>query len=359
MRNVLTNSVEKHFIADVPVGVMLSGGVDSSIIAGISSVLLGKKINTYSIGYRDAKYKKIDESGIATKTANFIKSNHENILIDYDDFNNLFEEYVGVMDVPSIDGFNTYIISKEISKKVKVVLSGLGGDEMFAGYPVFKELYKLNQNLLIDNLIKYLPSLVKHRIGKQYLTYKSKNVNEILINKRLFSNANEHTIKKLQRKLVKSKDIVDTITLYEIQQYMSNTLLRDSDVLSMASGLEMRMPFVDVEVLKLAMKIPGHTKFHNKINKPVLVDSFKDILLPDVYNAKKRGFSLPIVTWANDVFKIKQNDLLNMFTVFNLKSSYGEQFNEEYLRNKKNDYNKYKWGLLLMWFERNNQYLTN
>ncbi len=359
VRSVIIDSVDKHFVSDVPVGVLLSSGIDSSLIAGISAKLLGKKINTYSIGYSNKKYRKIDETAIASKTAKYIQSKHENILIDYSEFDYLYDEFLESIDIPSIDGFNTYIISKKIAQRVKVVLSGLGGDEMFAGYPIFKDLYFAHQeSKFIDELLMKLPNKMQSLLKKDYLKYRGGDINDALIKRRILSELKNSTRNKLIKMIVETDDIIKLTSNYEIRHYMSNTLLRDSDAVSMTHGLEMRVPFVDIKVYDLINNIPAHYKISKKYNKKLLVDAFKDILIEDVYKTKKRGFSLPVPEWAH-------NYLVNNWEVSSLYNkeflhSLGVDtnlFNKEFLNGNKIDYKYYKWLVLLIWLKKHNNYI--
>ncbi len=357
VRETIIDSVDKHFIADVKVGVLLSGGIDSSLIAGIASKVLGKEINTYSIGYKETKYNKIDETGIASSTAKFINSKHENILIDYEDFDKLFFEYLEAIDTPSIDGFNTFIISKKIAQRVKVVLSGLGGDEMFGGYPVFKDLYYLNQESNLNKFLSLFPSKVLGLIDKRHLSYYGQDTVEVLMNRRNFSKTTKDTLNTLRKYLINNTDdIVDITTNYEVSHYMANTLLRDSDAVSMYSGLEMRVPFVDKKVFELSARIPGKYKFHKSINKILLVDAFKDVLLKEVYLSKKRGFSLPIPEWAISLFD--KEEFVKLFNLFFKDKSSQNLFQEEFIFNQRNDYKKYKWIILLKWLDMNKERIS-
>lgn len=338
VRKVVIDSVDKHLVSDVPVGVLLSSGIDSSIIAAISAKLLGKEINTYSIGYYNKeKYGKIDETEIASKTAQYIQSKHENILIDYSEFDNMYSEFLESIDIPSIDGFNTFIISKKIAQRVKVILSGMGGDEMFAGYPIFKDLYFANQKLKsIDKLLIKLPHRIQFLLKKRYLKYRRMNINEALIQNRILSVIKPNTRNKLIEMIKETDDLIQLISNYEIRNYLSNTLLRDSDAVSMSQGLEMRVPFVDIKI----------------------VDAFKDILIKDVYKTPKRGFVLPIPLWAHnylvnnwDISSLYNKEILNSLGV-DINS-----FNNEFINNNKIDYNYYKWIILFLWVKKYNNYI--
>ncbi|MHB2149538.1 asparagine synthase (glutamine-hydrolyzing) [Calditrichota bacterium LG25] len=360
VRTVVIDSVESHLVSDVPVGVLLSGGIDSSVIAGISAKLLAKDINTYSIGYyKKEKYRKIDETDIATKTARYIQSNHENILIDYSEFDNMYDEFINSIDVPSIDGFNTFIISQKIAQRVKVVLSGLGGDEMFAGYSIFKDLYFANQKAkLLDKLLKYFPYKIQLILNKGYLRYKGKDIKNALIEKRILSSLNNTTYSKLIEMLVETDDIIKLISNYEIRHYMSNTLLRDSDAVSMSQGLEMRVPFVDIKIFNLINKIPAQYKISKKYNKNLLVDAFKEILVEDVYKVKKRGFSLPIPQWAHN-YLVNNYDISSLYTkdILHALGVESNLFKKEFLNSNKINYNYYKWLVLLIWLKKHNKYI--
>ena len=141
VREELERSTKYHMVSDVEVGAFLSGGVDSTAIVAMMQHLSSTKINTFSLGFKGAT-SDYDETEVATRSAKYLGCKHHNIRIDDDYVFGIFDDFIESMDQPSADGINTYIVSLETAKETKVALSGLGGDEIFAGYPHFKSIQK-------------------------------------------------------------------------------------------------------------------------------------------------------------------------------------------------------------------------
>ncbi len=246
-----------------------------------------------------------DEINIAEKTANFIGSVHENIILDNNSFKENLDEFIEAIDVPSIDGLNTFLISKSVKDKVKVILSGLGGDEFFAGYPVFHEVFNLQCKKYFDHFLRFLPLRILWHINKSYLINYNKSIFEILASKRCLLGTNEDCQEYLRAYYFEHKEKLKSVSIFEIKNYMSNMLLRDSDAVGMHNSLEIRTPFVDKKILKFVLSIPDKYKVEKQINKPLLVNTFKDLLLPDVYSGSKKGFVLPIEKWLKNYMNEK------------------------------------------------------
>ncbi len=141
VRRLVEKSVEQHLLADVPVGSFLSGGIDSSIVTAIAAQKLGRKLQTYCVGFDSGEF---DESGIAQEVAQRYRTDHHRIQLSEDEVINSVTEAIEHLDLPSVDAINTYIVSRAVaSHGVKVALSGLGGDELFGGYASFKDVPRL------------------------------------------------------------------------------------------------------------------------------------------------------------------------------------------------------------------------
>jgi asparagine synthase (glutamine-hydrolysing) len=292
------------------------------------------------------------------KTASSIGSVHENIILGTSDFSNSFEEFIHALDVPSIDGLNSYFISKAVAKKVRVALSGLGGDEIFAGYPVFHDVHALGQSNALDRLISILPQKVLNRLGKGYLRYAGKSLFEILMHKRLLESLDGEDLEKLENSFLHDIEQLKSVSLFEMTHYMADTLLRDVDAVCLHNSLECRVPFVDLEVCSYALSIPDELKIRKGINKPLLVDAFSDLLLKEAYSSPKRGFNLPISDWMRWYIKNEvKPDLIQLaqdLELFPDRSPLGKTGTH---KNKNAEINYYKWLVLLKWVDRHFCYL--
>ena len=218
------------------------------------------------------------------------------------------------MDLPSTDGINTWFISKYAKDAgLKAVLSGVGGDELFGGYPSFNRISTVNQlekmpDIFLKNLhhtgSKKLRRLCYLRLrgakGKYlflrghfipaeiaaHLDIDEKEVWDILRTEPVLGNIDDLSVK-------------NQASWMEMNMYMQNQLLRDSDVMSMAHGVEIRVPFLDKELIELALKIQSRVKYEGHFGKQLLIDSFKDILPEPIWNRPKMGFAFPFKEWLS------------------------------------------------------------
>lgn len=355
LRNLLIETVEKHLISDAPLGIFLSGGIDSSLIAAIASKVLKKPTHTFTVGFNDSKHWN-DETVVAEKTARFIGSQHENVILDKMVFQNNFDEFLDAIDVPSIDGLNSFLISKAVKTKVKVILSGLGGDEMFAGYPVFHEAFSLQKITFLDRIIQYLPTGILFRLKKSHLQNLGKTLYEILLSKRCLQGVDDNCRKLLYHYFFEDEEPLKTITLFEIKNYMANMLLRDADAVSMHNSLEVRTPFVDKNILNFVLSIQDSYKISKKHNKSLLVNSFSDLLIKETYTNKKTGFVLPVNDWiAKSETEIIKNRLTEYESL--LDSNNLLFFNSQKINSAKNGKEFYLWLVFFKWIENNSCYL--
>lgn len=323
-RSALEDSVKAHFVADVPVGIFLSGGIDSTALLALARQVTDQTINTYSIAFEDPAW---NEADVARRVADHFGTEHTELLMTADIASTLFEGFLAAVDQPSIDGFNTYCVAKLAHHHgEKVVLSGLGGDELFAGYKSFELLPKmcrLSRSLswLAPVFAAYsrhfcwtLPPRARRvldflgRPGSAVAAHQSLRgifsdqeaqalVQQILTNtgSGTQSIATDHL--SLVSKEFMNGDLRDQISTIELSTYMRNQLLRDSDVMSMAWGLELRVPFVDYKLIQAISDIPAAIRLHQ--GKQLLVESVPEI--PDwVIKRPKQGFRFPFDKWFSD-----------------------------------------------------------
>lgn len=314
IRELLPKAVNRHLLSDAPIGVFLSGGLDSSITA-----LLANKgsdhLNTLSLYFSESQYSEKKYQDIVSHR---LSCNHHQHLLSQVEFHSHFPTIIQNMDLPSTDGINTWFISKYAKEiGLKAVLSGLGGDELYGGYPSFSRINKVNflaklPNAILKNKafassqkLRRLAFLSLEGAKGKYLFLRGHFIPSE-ISKQL--NIDEAEVWNLLNKepdleSINSSSPFDQASWIEFNMYMQNQLLRDSDVMSMAHGVEIRVPFLDKDFITLSLNIRSALKEVGSFKKQLLIDSFKDILPEPVYDRPKMGFSFPFKEWlAKDSF---------------------------------------------------------
>jgi asparagine synthase (glutamine-hydrolysing) len=356
VRKELECATKYHMVADVEVGAFLSGGVDSTAVVALMKKYSKSQINTFSIGFKN-KTDVVDETEIAARTAKQLHTNHHDIKIDDEYVVNIFEDFIESLDQPSIDGINTYIVSRETSKEMKVALSGLGGDEIFAGYSHFAVIskYANKKKNLITLCGKALNKIRPNRYTNyfQYIGTEEEQALNYLrkVNKDLGKTLKTHRANN-KLSLYKNLSSIQKISKAEIDDYMLNTLLRDNDVLSMAHSLEVRPILLDHKLTELAFSLDDSFKVRSGQLKSVFVDAVKDIIPGEVWQRRKTGFEMPFASWMNgglnDMFKrvIESEKAKRLFT---------EQYYSQLKKRVKNrSLNRSDWisFIFLNWLER-------
>ena len=263
VKQLLYESVERRLVADVPFGAFLSGGIDSSAIVGIMTEVSDRKIDKFSVTFKEKQYTEAQFSQLIAKKFN---TNHHEIELSIDDFVGDIEHALDAMDYPSGDGPNSYTVSRATKNAgITMALSGLGGDEVFAGYDVFKRMYKVDNYSLINiiphavrktlgdslnNLKPGIPSLkIKELLNQEIIDIKNTYpiTRQVYFPdelKKILSNYSKHELYKTEINW-QQKNRLSLISTLEMQTYMQNVLLRDTDQMSMAHALEVRVPFLD------------------------------------------------------------------------------------------------------------------
>ena len=312
---VLKNSVKQQLIADAPIGVYLSGGIDSSIITLLASNIKSEKdskstLNTVSINFDETAFsEKVYQDLISSKT----NGNHSELLIDQDLFSQLFPSALNGMDQPSTDGINAWFINYFAKKQgLKAVLSGIGADELFGGYPSFKRMRMVS---LLSRIPKFLLKQSVHFINpilarSYYLRYQNL-VGEYLFLRGIFSpndisqllnisiNEVDQVLSSLPIKLPSALKDGEKARWIESNLYMQNQLLKDTDMMSMQHGVEVRVPFLDETLLNLVEHIDKKIIYGHKRQKKLLIDAFKEVLPQAVWDRTKMGFSFPFQKWLS------------------------------------------------------------
>lgn len=327
IKKLLNESVKKHLISDVPIGVLLSGGLDSTLIAAISTQYSNNKIKTISLNFTDELYSEQDYQIRASK---FLSTDHHEFLVDEKILVENFTEYLDAMDQPTVDGFNTYLICKFSSSiGIKVVLSGIGADEYFGGYSSFNlklkyyKLFRRVPNLFFFN--SYFPFHLK--IKKFSFLSKKINNKQYLFNRGLYTpydvskilNVKKSKIYEILNKVnFDESPLLDErtyVSKIEVDYYLTSQLLKDADTFSMRHGVEIRMPFLDICLVNYINNINSFCKYSDKIDKILIKDLAKELLPSEIVYRKKIGFAVPYEKIINVNQKIrnksKNHDLAN------------------------------------------------
>ncbi len=309
IREALQQSVNRHLIADAPIGVFLSGGVDSGIVALLACSDKGTRLNTLSIDFEESAYSEKKYQDMLLERMSCSSNQH---LLKEPEFRQYLPEILSAMDQPSCDGINTWFISKYARENgLKAVLSGIGGDELYGGYPSFARMEKVS---LLEKLPQAILRAGKHMSHKAFkrLSYLSLNgpAGEYLFLRGQFipSEIARHLDMdedevwqilsgQIFEESAQSLKSFDEASWIELNMFMQNQLLRDVDVMGMAHGIEIRVPFLDKEFVDLSMKINSKLKEEGPLPKQLLIDSFKDILPQSIWNRPKMGFGFPFKKW--------------------------------------------------------------
>ncbi|MEL6194487.1 MAG: asparagine synthase (glutamine-hydrolyzing) [Bacteroidota bacterium] len=326
VRERFAEAVRKRMVSDVPLGAFLSGGIDSSAVVALMASISEKPIHTFSIGFEEEEF---DESPYAQQIAKKFRTDHRQIRLNPQKMLEDLPEALAAMDSPSADGINSYLVSKYTRKAgLKVALSGLGGDELFAGYPVFRYWHKLLQYQRLWNVTAFARKMAAGYVEKLVQGNQRTRLREILQINRLNLPEVYPIFRKLQVKeqlgellrLPESGNNIPSqllaasasswenlselskISWAEISTYTQNVLLRDADQMSMANGLEVRVPFFDHELIEYVLGIPDDVKYPHS-PKELLVSSLGDLLPDEVVNRKKMGFVFPWKHWMGNELK--------------------------------------------------------
>jgi len=310
VKSSFEKSVKHHLESDVPTGVFLSGGIDSTSVLSVASQFV--KVNTLSIGFEEKKW---DESRVSKKIAQRYNTNHHEYIVKEKEAIDSLDDFINTLDQPTIDGFNTYFISRFTKQAgLKVVLSGLGGDELFGGYPSFKRMKVINHylniknNLLSDKLLKkiipnkllekqnsripdllYSDNLLDSYIALRGIFSKNESLN--ITNQILGYKVNEFSEKKFDSQ--KNVSINSITRELELNNYLKNQLLRDSDIFGMKWSTEIRTPFIDKNFISTIQSLPEKYIFEGK--KAMLSEALN--LPMDIINQTKQGFTFPFELW--------------------------------------------------------------
>jgi asparagine synthase (glutamine-hydrolysing) len=301
VRRLLDKAVEEHLLADVPVASFLSGGIDSSIITALAAQKLARKLQTFSVGFDSEEF---DETPIAQEVARRYRTNHERIQLSQEEVLQSVTEAVDHLDLPSVDAINTYVVSRAVAARgVKVALSGLGGDELFGGYPSFRDVPRLRLLAKTPRALRR-PLRAAGGIAARLADLpNATDAGELARWRRRFFTDEMIREAGLPNETMAAEssptlpDDFARISWAELTGYMRRMLLRDADQMSMAVSLELRVPFLDHELVQYVLGLPANVKKRGSRPKGLLIEACRDLLPASVYDRPKRGFVLPMREW--------------------------------------------------------------
>ena len=335
LRTLLEEAVRLQLVSDVPVGVFLSGGIDSSALVSILS-RGGVTPSTFSIVFREADF---SEAQYSRAVAAKFNTDHHEINVSQADVLASIPDALSAMDLPTMDGVNTYFVSRETRRAgVKVALSGLGGDEIFAGYSTFRTVPRMER---FTQLWKHVPRVVRGPLASAFASLSRASdqnrklaslvrdngnvVHPYFLSRMLFTPAQRDGLfagagapaaeaaTASQRSRLKQAlplDPINRISYLEARCYMLNTLLRDADFMSMSQGLEIRVPLIDHQLAKAVLSLPGELKL-NHTPKKLLVEALSESLPDEVIHRPKRGFTLPFEHWMRQELRSELEPVLD------------------------------------------------
>jgi len=329
LRSLLEESVDNHMVADVPIGIFLSSGIDSTALVSLAAQK-GGPVHTLTVVFEEREF---SEAEIARRTAQKFGTIHQEICVSGTDVLERLSEAVGALDQPSMDGINSYFVSWAARQSgLKVALSGLGGDEIFGGYSTFRSTPRaasaaaLARNVpfhsFLGSMAEKVSTLVSNKDAhrKMAALWQDPNVfpHPYFYTRLLFTPAQVHGLMSsngvgpadpwvqwLTQTAEGSQQLDDftAVSCLESRSYMVNTLLRDTDAMSMANSLEVRVPFLDHPIVEYVTRLPGSIKRTNGTPKSLLVDAMRDLLPSEVITQPKKTFTFPWEHWLRGALK--------------------------------------------------------
>lgn len=302
LSELISESINKRLMSDVPLGVFLSGGLDSSAIVSFMHTQGIKDINTFTVNFGE----KNSESKYAKIISEEFGTNHKEIDVNKSSIK-LLPKVAYHLDEPLGDNaaLSTYLMSKETSKHVKVILSGEGNDELFAGYQKYK-LFKTKKYIPLKKIVfnQRLKDFLNKEHSKSYSEFTS------VFNSKERSNLYKHS-QETNFEDFKVDSSLNSILRFDIKNWLPNDLLLKNDKMTMAHSLEGRVPFLDHKLVEFAFSIPENQKLRFFKDKYIFREVIKKRIPKEIYQRKKQGFTIPLKSWIKEGIIDYSNDLIN------------------------------------------------
>ena len=318
----LKDAIHIQLVSDVPLGAFLSGGIDSTAVAALMRKTSTAPVKTFSVVFDEAKY---DERKYSRCAAKHIGTDHTELELKGGMVRDNLPRALSAYDQPSIDGLNTYFVSKVTKEAgLTVALSGVGGDEIFGGYDGYRKSLFAERwgrpiqaiaSLVPANLQSILKGLNGSESARKGIALLSTKRHPYFISRRLFSDwqIDELLHKDIPRipswepntfdwieSEARDYDPINRASAFELQTYMLSTLLRDTDQMSMAHALEVRVPLIDHKLVEFLFTLPGHIKVDKGLPKPLLTKVLGDSIPQECIFRPKQGFELPFEIWLRE-----------------------------------------------------------
>lgn len=323
---LIRTAVQRHLVADVPVGVLLSAGIDSTVLAAYAREF-STNLTAFTVGFGSLTLD--DESAPAAATAAALGIRHVSVDVDPTTLPDIWRDWLATLDSPSIDGFNTRIVSRRLAQEGVIVgLSGLGADELFGGYPSFRRAPRWSQ---LVRTFKVVPQSMRSGVVAQLGTLDGRMGAFEKLADLVATDGSVASITRAMRRTLSDRrlaalaltpgrvglaadylerpgplrqepstngDAFNTVSRLELVHYMGDTLLRDTDANSMQHALELRVPFLDLPLVNYVSSLPGSLKqAAGRPPKALLREACAEVLTPEVASRQKTGFVLPIGSW--------------------------------------------------------------
>ena len=337
VRETLLETTRQHLVSDVPLGAFLSGGLDSSAIVGLMRKAGVSQIKTFSIGFQERSRPGLglkNESAEAFQAAQYYRTEHHEWIVQPSFLKEVFPKYLAALDHPSVDGLNTFLVSHMTAQHVRVVLSGLGGDELFAGYSHLKAAWLASSDSTLNRMgvrlaggmgsrnlqrvfhrLGYSPWILAHQLKGMPRGAWSRHVRELFTAKERYNLSTRGGFSGMGavRALCVDfpGDALPRMRAAEIEGYLANTLLRDSDVMSMSQSLELRVPFLDHALVELVHGMPSSWFFRSGTPKSLLADAVADVVPRWIRKRRKAFFNLPLGDWIQKSLGPELEDALS------------------------------------------------
>ena len=335
VKHGIEKSVKRHLISDAPIDVFLSGGIDSSILTLVADKYETNNLNTLSVQFEETDY---SEKRFQDLVSQQTSASHNDYIFNYKAFTKNFDTILASMDQPSTDGINSWFVSKCAKENgLKAVLSGLGADELFGGYPSFQRMHKLaTLKLLPKGILRLAENSKDHKFRRLYYLSYDNPIGEYLFLRGFFTPRTIASILDADHKevdnILSSFPINNSIkalkngnraSWFETNLYMENQLLKDTDYMSMSHGIEVRVPYLDQDLITTVFDINHDIKFNKQQPKNLLISAFKDLLPEPIWNRKKMGFTFPFQEWMRKYKNISEPELYSGKTSKQLIKDFG------------------------------------
>jgi asparagine synthase (glutamine-hydrolysing) len=384
LRELLADAVKMRMVSDVPLGILLSGGVDSSTVAAFAQQFSGEKIKTFSIGFEEDSF---DESKFALQVAEHLGTEHYEDKLSVEKAADLIMEIGGWLDEPLSDGslLPTLLLSRFVRKHVTVALGGDGGDEIFAGYPMYyghkmarvydsipqflragviepivNSLPVSSSNLSFDYKAKRFVAASKYdAVTRHHSWFGSFSIDEQneLLNKDILATTSGDIYRDANDllKLTDAENEIERMQFLDMNFYMAEDILTKVDRASMAVSLEVRAPFLDPRIAQFAAQIPLEYKLKGNKGKYILKKAVAPLLPKNILQRPKKGFGIPIAEWLKNRLNPLMHDLLAPERL-EKQGLFNSDFVQKIIKEHETNYashHKQLWTLLVfqLWFD--------